>query len=151
MPAVVQRTSILIVLAILLAAGCGGTSDADQIRGVLAKLQTARDRHDARTACDELVTVEEPGRPAEEKDGGGEEADAESASCERDFARALSAAGADLTSYAQHVQAVKVHGDRAVAHVRVTATRRDGSALRRSVDYELARRDGGWRLVLHPE
>jgi hypothetical protein len=159
--------ALRVVVVLLLVAGLTGcgSSDEEEIRDVFAALEKAREDRDARTACDRLVTVEEPGRAAEgeaerereqeaEREGGDEgegEADREAAGCERAFEQTVENARTGLRSYEQDVRKVEVDGHRATADVAIVAVRSDGSEIRRTVKYELAHERGDWRLVLHPE
>jgi hypothetical protein len=147
--------ALRVVVVLLLVAGLTGcgSSDEEEIRDVFAALEKARKDHDARTACDRLVTVEEPGRAAEDEAEREreEEADREAAGCERAFEQTVENARTGLRSYEQDVRKVEVDGHRATADVAIVAVRSDGSEIRRTVKYDLAHERGGWRLVLHPE
>jgi hypothetical protein len=141
----------LLLAAAVAAAGCGGdSSDEGAIRGVLARLDSARRSGDAKGACSKLIAVVEPEGERDAKNSKGDEqgdADAVQQECESAFRRTLALARTGLRRYSERVEEVEVKGKEAEARARVRVVRTDGSVLVQTARYRFVDRDG-WRLAI---
>ena len=124
-----RRPVIPVVLAVtMLAAGCGGPSDEQQVAGTVSAFGRATAAKDYRTLCGKLLSpklieqVQQIGLP-----------------CEQALQRALG----DVQSPRLTIGKVTVDGDTATAEIRTSAA---GQAPSRDV-LQLARVKGDWRIA----
>jgi hypothetical protein len=121
-------TMPLLLAAALSPAGCGSTSDSEQVRAVVERFGAASVNKDYQRICDELISValvakvEKIGLP-----------------CEIAFKRGLS----DVRNPRLKVRSVRVNKDRAFVKVHTTATGQKAS----DDTMKLVREHGEWRIA----
>ena len=123
-----RRLLLLALLPALIAAGCGGESDEEQVRGTLTEFADATARKDFQALCDELFAtrlVEEVRRQVP---------------CE--IALRNSSLG-DAQKPKLEVRRVRIDGDKATAVVRSSAANQPSS----EDTVELIREGDDWRII----
>ena len=149
----------LVALGLLLA-GCGDRNGPPQgpdeaaIRRLFTKLDRVQAAGDARTACEEVFTVQEPAERARGRGGEGEaegEAEESPEACRQAFERSLASSRQQVRELRTEVQRVEVRGDEAFVRVRARVVRTDGSAFENVYARELVRGGEGWRIRISPE
>ena len=149
-------TRAALVALALLVAGCGDRTGPPQgpdeaaIRRLFTKLDRVQAAGDARTACEEVFTVQERTERGTETGGEGEGEESPEA-CRAAFERSLASSRRQVRELRTEVQGVEVRGDEAVVRLRASVVRTDGSSFENVYARELVRGDEGWRIRISPE
>lgn len=143
--------ALTVAFALLLLAGCGGSSDEEQITKLMGDLRATQESGDAERACEEVYVVRERGREPETEEGEGEEGEREGGGCEAAFERSIEQRKAAVRRLTTKLVRVKVDGEEATAVLHWRATRADGSRFERDVPYAVVHTEHGWRVAISPE